>query len=183
MHRSAILLLACALAACETSHETPTPPMAMHHESGMRNIVASPEALQEIAHLRQVTARFHSFAAADSAGYTFAVPSCFSDAQLGGMGFHFGNKKFIDGVPNADEPEFLLFEPTVGGGMQFVAVEYAVPFDAWTAPQPPKLFGQYFHRNEAFGLWILHVWHIRENPSGVFFDWNPRVSCDHAAAK
>jgi len=156
--------------------------MAMHHESAMRDVVPTPEAQREIAHLREVTARFHNIAAANSAGWNAAVPGCFSDPQLGGMGFHFGNPKLLDGVVDADNPEFLLYEPTVGGGRQFVAVEYAVPFTAWTAPQPPKLFGQYFHRNEAFGLWIMHVWHIRENPSGVFFDWNPRVSCDAAAA-
>jgi hypothetical protein len=27
---------------------------------------------------------------------------------------------------------------------------------------------------------VLHVWHFRENPSGVFADWNPRVSCQYA---
>lgn len=94
------------------------------------------------------------------------------------MGFHFENKPLLfDGRVNVDEPEFLSYEPGPDGNLTFVAVEYAVPFDPWTDPQPPQLFGQNFHRNEAFGLWILHVWHIRENPSGVFFDWNPRVSC------
>lgn len=178
MRSSALLLLACGVAACDSNRETPTPPMAMHHESAMRNVVPSPEAQLQIAHLREVTARFHDLEVAKNAGWNSAVPGCFSDAKLGGMGFHFENKPLLfDGRVNVDEPEFLLYEPGPDGNLKFVAVEYAVPFDLWTDPQPPQLFGQNFHRNEAFGLWILHVWHIRENPSGVFFDWNPRVSC------
>ena len=181
MHRSGLLLVACALAACGTSHETPTPPMAMHHESFVSSVVPAPAQQREIAHLREVTARFHNIDAAQAAGWSVPVPGCFSDPQLGGMGFHFENPKVVDGVVDADNPEFLLYEPGPNGVLQFVAVEYAVPFTAWTAPTPPEVFGIPFHRNEAFGLWILHVWHIRENPSGIFSDWNPRVSCARAA--
>jgi hypothetical protein len=36
---------------------------------------------------------------------------------------------------------------------------------------------QTFKRNEQFGVWALHVWLYRDNPSGIFADWNPRVSC------
>jgi hypothetical protein len=182
MHRPVLLLLACGLAACDATHDTPTPPSAMHHASMMRDVLPTPQQRRDMARLREVTARFHDRSASEAAGYTFAVPGCFSDAKLGGMGFHFGNPKFIDGVVEADNPEFLLYEPTKSGGLQFVAVEYAVPFTAWTLPTPPELFGIPFHRNEDFGLWIMHVWHIRENPSGAFFDWNPRVSCDNAPA-
>jgi hypothetical protein len=61
--------------------------------------------------------------------------------------------------------------------LRLVGVEYVVPFGAWTAPEPPVLFGQHFHRNETFGLWALHVWVWQHNPSGLFADWNPRVTC------
>jgi hypothetical protein len=33
------------------------------------------------------------------------------------------------------------------------------------------------HLNEALGVYVLHGWIFRENPSGVFEDWNPDVSC------
>ena len=46
--------------------------------------------------------------------------------------------------------------------------------------EPPSLYGRAFHRNEAFGLWVLHVWHFRHNPAGMFMDWNPTVSCRYA---
>jgi len=41
--------------------------------------------------------------------------------------------------------------------------------------------GQSFRRNEEFGVWALHVWLYRENPTGIFSEWNPRVSCTPAA--
>lgn len=141
----------------------------------------SPEAARAIADVRQVTAGFHDFARAGAAGYTARLTECMSDAQHGGMGLHYGNPALIDGQVAVSQPEVLLYEPQLDGSLQLVGVEYIVPLSAWTAAAPPSLFGETFHRNEAFGLWALHVWAWRENPSGVFADWNPRVSC--AAAR
>jgi hypothetical protein len=31
--------------------------------------------------------------------------------------------------------------------------------------------------NTAFGVWILHAWVHKSNPSGVFEDFNPNVTC------
>jgi hypothetical protein len=93
------------------------------------------------------------------------------------MGFHVGNQAYINATVELEKPEVLLYEPQVGGGRELVAVEYIVPFDLWTAATPPVLMGQTFKRNEQFGVWALHVWLYRDNPSGIFADWNPRVSC------
>ena len=98
------------------------------------------------------------------------------------MAFHFGKAALIDGTVDVLEPELLVYEPQKNGRMRLVAVEYIVPFDMWTANEPPMLFGQAFHRNEAFGLWVLHVWHFRHNPAGMFSDWNPTVSCEYAGS-
>ena len=46
----------------------------------------------------------------------------------------------------------------------------------------PVLFGQEFKQNDTFQLWGLHVWLWKENPSGLFASWNPRVSCRHTTA-
>lgn len=36
-----------------------------------------------------------------------------------------------------------------------------------------------FHSlQRAIDAWVLHVWLWRGNPSGLFEDWNPTVSCD-----
>jgi hypothetical protein len=187
MHRLTPLALAALFAGCAQAPETPTSPAApagshlhaspvMHRGGGgvSRNVA------RDIARLRAVTARFHDFREAGKAGWTSPVPNCFNNPELGGMGYHFANPALFDSNVEALKPELLLYEPQKNGQMRFVAVEYAVPFAAWTASEPPQLYGQSFHRNEQFQLWVLHVWHFRNNPSGIFMDWNPKVSCRHA---
>jgi hypothetical protein len=39
------------------------------------------------------------------------------------------------------------------------------------------VLGQHLHLNPALGVYILHAWIWRYNPSGIFQDWNPMVSC------
>jgi hypothetical protein len=54
----------------------------------------------------------------------------------------------------------------------------AVPFAVVSkSSPPPELFGQKFTQNAVFGVWALHVWTHRSNPSGLFASWNPRVHC------
>ena len=101
-----------------------------------------------------------------------------SDAT-GGMGYHYGKTAYIDGNARLSEPEILMYEPQKDGSLQFVGIEYVVPLSA--SATPPTLFGLQYHRNEAFQLWVLHVWLYRDNPGGMFSDWNPTVTC--AAAK
>jgi hypothetical protein len=98
------------------------------------------------------------------------------------MGFHYGNPDLIDDTPQQFKPELLVYEPQKNGRLRLVAVEYIVPFDAWTSEEPPSLHGIAFHRNEAFGLWVLHAWIWKYNPDGIFADWNPRASCRYAQA-
>ena len=42
-------------------------------------------------------------------------------------------------------------------------------------PEPPSLFGVAFHRHPTLPLWVLHTWIWKDNPTGVFQDWNPAV--------
>ena len=180
------LAFAAALATvCVACAEPASPPPVAHLHTGgaassQRSADLTPKARAQLAALRGLTAPFHDFASAKHAGWDTKITECFSDPQLGGMGFHYGKTKLIDGQVDPLEPELLLFEPRKNGELRFVAVEYIVPFTAWTAATPPELFGQSFHRNEAFGLWVLHVWHFDDNPSGIFSDWNPNVSCAFA---
>ncbi len=79
-----------------------------------------------------------------------------------------------------DEPEVLVFSPAPNSrdGVRLGAVEYIVPMELWSAPEPPTLFGQTFVPGGPGGtLWTLHVWLGINNPSGTFADWNQRVSC------
>ena len=134
---------------------------------------------QDLATLRQVTASFHQFDKATAAGWSAKITSCMSDAVAGGMGFHYGNPRIIDGAVRVDEPELLLYEPEKNGNLRLVAVEYIVPLSAWKSAAPPRLFGRDFRVNEAFQVWALHAWVWKDNPAGVFADWNPKVNCDN----
>jgi hypothetical protein len=71
-------------------------------------------------------------------------------------------------------------------GLKLVAVEYLVLADDWNAnnASPPVLMGQVFNYNGSpnrYGMpafYELHVWAWKNNPNGVFADWNPGVSCE-----
>jgi hypothetical protein len=148
--------------------------------SGCGDDPTSPSAQQQrdLDTLRGATSAFADFSRAQAAGYNTQLTDCMSDAT-GGMGFHYGKAAIIDGAVSVAEPEVLLYEPQRDGSLQLVGIEYIMPLTA--SATPPTLFGQTFKRNEAFQLWALHVWLYRNNPSGLYSDWNPTVSC--AAAK
>jgi hypothetical protein len=76
----------------------------------------------------------------------------------------------------------VLYEPGTNGQLRLVALEYVIPAAAWTSPEPPELLGRRLTLN-SFGLWALHVWLWKRNPSGLYADWNPEVSCEHAGAQ
>ena len=185
MHRSLFLALsayAYLMVACDRPAEVTSPSLAHHgHAAASENVPVSGEVQREIAGLRDLTAPFHQFETAARAGWGSQITGCFSDPTQGGMGYHYGNVALIDGTVDVLEPELLLYEPQKNGRLRLVAVEYIVPFTEWTSAEPPRLFDQSFHRNEAFGLWVLHVWHFRNNPRGMFADWNPNVSCEFAS--
>ncbi|MCI0555779.1 MAG: hypothetical protein L0287_32940 [Anaerolineae bacterium] len=136
----------------------------------------------ELAQLRNATAEFHRTSVARAAGYDL-VPGldyCFQNYGVGGMGYHFINVSLLDTTVDLTHPEAIVYAPAPNGGVQLGAVEYVVPAAAWDAEghtHLPMLFGQHFHLNEALGVYILHVWVWKNNPSGMFEDWNPDVSC------
>lgn len=137
---------------------------------------------KDLATLRRVTAKYHRFEAGKGAGWNAQITTCMvSKDGLGAMGYHYGNPGFInDGKAQVDEPELLIYEPEANGRMRLVGIEYIVPLDAWHSPNPPRLFGRDFKVNDAFRVWALHAWVWKENPSGIFADWNPKASCDAA---
>jgi len=145
--------------------------------------VPSAAVNKELAALQKATAKFHSIEIAKAAGWSEPITGCMTDTMAGGMGYHYANPKLIDGKVRADEPELLLYEPEKDGQLRLVGVEYIVPFGAWSAEEPPKLFGRSFSRNMAFGIWALHAWVWENNPSGLLSDWNPRVSCAYATER
>lgn len=133
------------------------------------------------------TEAFSDVETARAAGYEVlaAHPTsgarCLDDPQLGGMGFHYLNPALADDAVSVTAPEVVIYEPNANGGLELVALEYVVPFAIVAEDQtPPVLFGRDFEPNHTFGVWALHAWAWKENPSGDFANYNPTVSCQYA---
>ncbi len=132
-----------------------------------------------IEEVRQLTQPFKNHSAAVQAGWDTDISSCIEHPTEGGMGHHFGRMPYFDGRTNHLEPQVLLFAPDINGNMELLGVEYIVPFTIHSEEaDPPTLFYQHFHQNHEQEIWGLHVWTEKLNPKGMFYDWNPTVSCD-----
>jgi hypothetical protein len=179
--------LVTVLVAC-SDRATPLAP----NGAGSDNPPAiSASVASRIAELRRLVAPFHQFEKARAAGWSAQITPCLVDADLpsqpgaGAMGFHYGKLAYIQdgGVVNLLQPELLLYEPEKNGKLRFVGVEYIVPFaDHPSTAAAPTLLGHRFAQVPEFGVWGLHIWVGRHNPSGMFAAWNPKVSCANAPA-
>jgi hypothetical protein len=124
------------------------------------------------------TAGFQDVATAEAAGYASSLDTlgCFQDPAHGGMGVHYIDQRLLDGNVDIATPEALVYELDADGHIAgLVAHEYIVPNDAWQGSDPPELFGMPFHEHPTLPLWVLHAWVWKDNPTGVFEDWNPAV--------
>jgi hypothetical protein len=134
-----------------------------------------------LGEVRDATEAYHKVSVAQAAGYDL-VPGldyCFDNPGVGGMGYHYINVALLDNIIDPLKPEAMVYAPRPNGTLALGAVEYIVPAAGWDAvyTQPPTLFGQVFGLEEALGVYELHAWIWKHNPSGVFFEWNPKVSC------
>jgi len=179
---AALLALALPMSGCADPADPagPSAAVAVDASAISAQVAAMPADVNaDLARLRATVARLHDFDDVAALGWDFRLEPCFSSAA-GGMGLHMINNGFAgNDVLRPDQPEALLFEPQQDGRMRFVGVEFIVPYAIVPrGAQPPVLFGQELKHNDVFQLWALHVWVGRHNPSGLFADWNPNVSCD-----
>ncbi|MEP4147665.1 MAG: hypothetical protein ABJL54_10610 [Halioglobus sp.] len=133
----------------------------------------------QLALLEKVTAPFASYDVAQAAGWNATISPCV-ESPAGGMGYHVANMTALDGAPfelNLLRPEVLLYAPMADGSMEFVGVEYIVPWTPDNASTPPIMLGQELQFNEEQEIWALHVWIEKHNPAGIFAPFNPEVSC------
>jgi hypothetical protein len=128
-------------------------------------------------------------------------------AEYGAMGIHFARMDLlgITGPPNPRvsgtgthtdflQPAVLLYEPQEDGSLELVAVENLVFIEAWYAAghtAPPSFQGVPYDRmvddpktelDEAHEFephYDRHVWLYRENPMGMYAQFNPNVTCKH----
>lgn len=126
-------------------------------------------------------------------------------ASLGAMGIHFFRPDLlgisappnprVDGTGTHTDfrrPAILIYEPQADGLLKLVAVENLVFQKSWHAAgnkRPPSFHGVEYDTmqdNPATKIdeahmfephYDRHVWLYRDNPSGVFAQFNPRVSC------
>jgi hypothetical protein len=129
--------------------------------------------------VRAANARFADVAAAVAEGYG-PIP-CASGVEGGAMGIHYVNGAYLkDDTVEIGKPEAVMYEPQADGSLELVAVEYI------TFKGPATLGGQLFSFTGApnrYGLdpfYELHVWSWRDNPTGIYADMNPNVSCEFA---
>jgi hypothetical protein len=126
---------------------------------------------------------------------------------LGSMGIHYFRPDLlgitappsprVNGVGTHTDfrkPSILIYEPQADGSLQLIAVENLAFTAAWRAAghtDPPSFYGVKYdvmvddpktavdeaHMFEPH--FDRHVWIYRENPNGVFAQFNPAVTCEH----
>lgn len=121
-----------------------------------------------------------------SAGYE-PLFDCTEHGEAGAMGQHYINKAYaMDSVLDVNQPDVLMYEPQQDGTMHLVALEYVVFQSKWTDKAAPVFLGHEMQLKHKVGVhevdpfYELHVWHWRDNPSGMTADYNPSVTCAHA---
>ena len=169
------VIAATLLAACGGGHRHPDAAGSVAPVAGDS---LPPAVVQALERARAATARFESLDSAVAAGYQRHAEGCLAHEPLGTMGFHHANGALYDGRLDVERPEILVYERLPDGRYRLNGVEYIVPYSARPREAtPPRIMGRPLKRADRLELWYLHVWLWRENPSGVFADWNPTVHC------
>jgi hypothetical protein len=164
--------------------------VAAAHDHSMHS-AANAGLEDELAQVRQVTARFHRVEEAVAAGYELGwvngsgvriITGCVSHPTAGAMGYHYFNAELVaDNAVDPLEPEALVYETGADGGLKLVAVEWVVRGPNTNppgVPDAPSLLGMPMHiLVPAVGFWLKHAWIWKHNPAGMFADWNPEVTC------
>ena len=163
------LLAACGRAPAQQASMRSSPPAAN----------ASQAAIDvDVKRVRAATAAFRVLDSAVAAGYPREVPNCLRHPEHGTMGFHHLNPKLTDAKVELERPEILLFGRNAKGEYMLTGVEYIVPYRFHARDsEPPTVMRQQLKRSDPLQLWYLHVWVWEDNPSGLFADYNPTVSC------
>jgi hypothetical protein len=136
----------------------------------------------DVTIIRAATAQYKRLEIATSAGYALipGLDHCFNNPGTGAMGFHYIQAASLDLDLNIEKPESLVYAPRPNGQLKLAAVEYIVPAEPWDKENPgtlPVLNGHSLHLNQALGVYVLHAWVWKNNPAGMFEDWNPKVTC------
>ncbi|HST60551.1 MAG TPA: hypothetical protein VLK84_17760 [Longimicrobium sp.] len=164
------------LSACGTAGAANGPERRIIAENDAPNVGASVDS--DTARVRRATAAYRQLDAAVADGYARSVTQCIQHPRHGVMGYHHGNRALMDARIELEKPEILVYSRTPSGESVLNGVEYVVPFTSLPrTATPPRVMGQALKPSDELQLWYLHVWIWRENPSGLFADWNPSLRC------
>jgi hypothetical protein len=131
---------------------------------------------------RQATEGYVNVAAAETDGYA-PITDCIANPAKGAMGIHYANGALLgDPALDVTQPEVLMYHPLSDGRLELVGVEYLIPGPAWSEADPPTILGQELEYREDLDLYALHLWAWRNNPNGLYADWNPNLDCAGADA-
>lgn len=159
-----VLLAAIALAACARTKAV----------SSTGDLQADADLLR----LRTATERYKSLDSAVAAGYPRTVADCLVHEHHGAMGYHHVNRAYLSPTLSIDKPQILLYERTPAGAYQLNGVEFIIPYRLYARDSvAPVWMGQTMHREDNLNIWYLHVWAWKNNPDGVFANFNSTVSC------
>lgn len=181
-----IAVAACSRQAAPTSASALASHDQMSHGRAAEVSASSPDVASDLAAVRAATAKYHDIAAALADGYQLGyrgvVTGCIANPTAGAMGYHYFNwAKMDDPTIVAGDPEVLVYHTADDGTLVLGAVEWVVPKASWEQAgntEPPVVFGQPLHvLNPVLNWYIAHAWIWTNNPSGMFADWNPQVSC------
>jgi len=198
-------IAALALTATFTACSQGSSPVSPSADSPSAQLQPQAAVNQDLAAVRQATAAFHDVDTAIAAGYGDPAEVPCVASPDGTMGHHAANPALTGNQALiATQPEVLLYIKS-GNGFRLTGVEYvqavlfrntnvtpntvgplfgaAVPA-GWVVVNPaPSLFGQTFqgpmpgHEPGMPWHYDLHVWLWAPNPSGMFAQWNPSLSC------
>jgi len=160
------LLSALALAACAGSTKSAV------------SSTGDPSVDAELLRLRTATRPYLSLDSAVAAGYARTVADCLVHEHHGAMGYHHVNRAYLSPTLSIDKPPILLYERTADGAYQLNGVEFIIPYRMYPRDSvPPVWMGQRMHHEDNLNIWYLHVWAWKNNPDGIFANFNSTVSC------
>ncbi|MEU0245943.1 hypothetical protein ABZ192_16685 [Streptomyces sp. NPDC006235] len=168
------LKAACALTLTTALACAAAPAHAAGHDHE-----GEPELVQTYA----VTRQYQHVKRAIKDGHLPAGP-CTALPGEGAMGYHYVKQRLINST-NPTEPAGLVHHKGKHGKLRLGAVEWSVrdaDQNVETDDDRPVMFGdRHFDGPEEIpGLGVvytLHAWIFKDNPRGVFYPWNPRLTC------
>jgi hypothetical protein len=200
-----VIALALTTAPCTVSAQTVLRPASPRTGDSAGSALDEVRAVTE--RFRDVAVALSEGYVPDPMGMCEVAQNTGGPAELAAMGIHYFRPDLlgITGPTNPRvhgtgthtdfrTPAVLLYEPQTDGSLELIGIENLVFIRAWEAAgnqAPPSFQGVPYDRmvddpatsvDEAHLFephYDRHVWLYRENPNGIFAQYNPNATCKH----